>query len=506
MRKNLMMVVMVAVLSLSLTTAQAGLFDDVPEGHWAREAVEELVAKGIIEGHPDGTFKGQGSVTRYALAVTLARALATIDASAPDLAAPDLAALERLSVEFGDELSLLGVKVTALEDEIADAHDQIADIKSCSGEQKQCGGNTFGSVAVSGDAWIHYDNLDYVNDTTDDDQATFYQLAFNLSAHVNDDISTFVRVINDDLSGINFEGVEDTNFGIDLAYLDVKDLFDLADLRIGRQFVAVGHSIVLDDKVDALAFARAIDQVDVTLLLADLPDDGDNENGFSLNGLIADYAIENHSYNMYYLINRQVADVSPSYFGIAAEGHLFDKLGIFKNIDYSLEYGRIDPDTAGAIDGSFFLAEFRWDFTDDLAVTAMFGRGDEEYEPIGIYYWNRRNDMFGNLNIGTLPAGRTSASGSIQGIEDGLLKLDYEINEKITAIFIHEKVAVHDNSIIVPNAFDYKRKTLGIDYQMAPNTVLGVRYDQVAYDVEAVDTVADGGGWSRVRVDISVKF
>lgn len=64
-------------------------------------------------------------------------------------------------------------------------------------------------------------------------------------------------------------------------------------------------------------------------------------------------------------------------------------------------------------------------------------------------YWHRHHDMFGNLDIGTMPAGRTSTTGSLKGIEDGFLKLDYRIDERIIAVFIHEKVAVHDNSAII---------------------------------------------------------
>ena len=48
-----------ALLVLAVVSpAFAQPFADVPTDHWAFDAIAELAAKGIIEGFPDGTFKG----------------------------------------------------------------------------------------------------------------------------------------------------------------------------------------------------------------------------------------------------------------------------------------------------------------------------------------------------------------------------------------------------------------------------------------------------------------
>ena len=53
--------------ALALFAAPAGAFgasyDDLPEKHWAYEAVERMCEKGIVNGYPDGTFKPSGTVT-----------------------------------------------------------------------------------------------------------------------------------------------------------------------------------------------------------------------------------------------------------------------------------------------------------------------------------------------------------------------------------------------------------------------------------------------------------
>jgi hypothetical protein len=124
-------------------TLRAQPFADVPTNHWAYDAIAELAAKGLIEGYPDGTFKGNQPLTRYEMAMVVARIIARIeaiptppppevrradlDAVRRDLTAAtgriavterDIAALQRLVNEFRAELQALGVRVTALEEEL----------------------------------------------------------------------------------------------------------------------------------------------------------------------------------------------------------------------------------------------------------------------------------------------------------------------------------------------------------------------------------------------------
>ena len=44
------------------------MFPDVPENHWAYEAVETMAKTGLVQGYPDGEFKGDRNMTRYEFA------------------------------------------------------------------------------------------------------------------------------------------------------------------------------------------------------------------------------------------------------------------------------------------------------------------------------------------------------------------------------------------------------------------------------------------------------
>ncbi|ACR80191.1 S-layer homology domain-containing protein [Kosmotoga olearia] len=74
-------------LSLVLVLALVGVvfafavdYTDVPEGHWAYNAVMKATAAGLLQGFPDGTFRGTDSVTRYQLAEAMAKLLEYSDA------------------------------------------------------------------------------------------------------------------------------------------------------------------------------------------------------------------------------------------------------------------------------------------------------------------------------------------------------------------------------------------------------------------------------------------
>jgi len=63
----------------------ASPFSDLPDSHWASDAVKMLAALGIVLGYPDGSFKGRNQATRYEVALMVARALEYLDKDIRDL-------------------------------------------------------------------------------------------------------------------------------------------------------------------------------------------------------------------------------------------------------------------------------------------------------------------------------------------------------------------------------------------------------------------------------------
>jgi hypothetical protein len=120
--KRLATLVLAAGFSLSSLlalgqAASATPFSDVPANHWAYQAIQSLAADGLVEGYPDGKFKGDRPLTRYEMAVLVARVIAKLQANGAGFASKaDLDKLQKLIDALKDELDSLGVRVTNLED------------------------------------------------------------------------------------------------------------------------------------------------------------------------------------------------------------------------------------------------------------------------------------------------------------------------------------------------------------------------------------------------------
>lgn len=60
---------------------QTTIFKDVPNDHWAKDAVDMAAQNSIMNGYQDDTFKGDRHVTRYELCVALANMVHFIQSS-----------------------------------------------------------------------------------------------------------------------------------------------------------------------------------------------------------------------------------------------------------------------------------------------------------------------------------------------------------------------------------------------------------------------------------------
>lgn len=95
----------------AMTASAANPFSDVESDSWAYEAVASLSDQNIVEGYPDGTFKGDKHITRYEMAQITARLLAKRDS----LSADQQSVVDKLSRKYANDLSSLGVRISELE-------------------------------------------------------------------------------------------------------------------------------------------------------------------------------------------------------------------------------------------------------------------------------------------------------------------------------------------------------------------------------------------------------
>jgi hypothetical protein len=86
----------------------------VPKEHWAYDAVDKIAKAGLLDGYPDGTFRGRQTVTRYEFAIAITKALERYDKAD----AANKVLLDKLSSEFAAELNRLGTRLEKVEKKI----------------------------------------------------------------------------------------------------------------------------------------------------------------------------------------------------------------------------------------------------------------------------------------------------------------------------------------------------------------------------------------------------
>ena len=161
--KKILAMAAAAALSLGASAMAANPFADVSTSDWAYQAVADLSDQGIVEGYPDGTFKGETNITRYEMAQIIARLMAKED----QYNAEQRATIDKLAGEYADELDTLGVRVSNLEKKV-------------------------GNISWSGDARMQYqDHGDYGDDTWG------ARARINLSGQVNDKVTVEGRLVSE---------------------------------------------------------------------------------------------------------------------------------------------------------------------------------------------------------------------------------------------------------------------------------------------------------------------
>ena len=205
MKKSLVLAMAMA-LGVTASAYAANPFSDVPAGHWAYDSVNKLVAAGVVDGYPDGTYGGDKLMTRYEMAQIVAKAMAKG------------ADVDKLAAEFADELDTLGVRVANLE--------KKAD-----------------NVKITGEIRYHY------ADSSDDFDGWENKLRSRIwvNGQVNDDW-TYTGMIENIQNFANDAGDEDTKF--QRAYVNGK--LGGVKVQAGRYNLNLVDGNVYDNRFDGI--------------------------------------------------------------------------------------------------------------------------------------------------------------------------------------------------------------------------------------------------------------
>ena len=217
--KKILALAAAAALTAGVSAYAANPFSDVTADDWAYQAVSDLSAQGVVEGYPDGTFKGERNMTRYELAQIVARLMAKED----QLNAQQQATLDKLAGEYADELANLGVRVSNLEKKV-------------------------GNISWSGDARMRYINKAETNAK----DAWDGRLRLTVKGQVNDATYVQGRI----LTNMYFKDADKDDGNTIMERLFVNHNFgDKTSVVLGRQDLTVFGGLEYDDAFDGAKLA-----------------------------------------------------------------------------------------------------------------------------------------------------------------------------------------------------------------------------------------------------------
>ena len=215
--KKILAIAAAAALTAGVSAYAANPFSDVSPDDWAYQAVSDLSDQGVVEGYPDGTFKGERNMTRYELAQVIARLMARED----QLNAEQKATLDKLAGEYADELANLGVRVSNLEKKV-------------------------GNISWFGDARMRWKEKGYNTDGSRKADGWDGRMRINAKAQVND--STYVR--GRFTSNMDFKKNENADTKMDVLFVH-HQFGDKVGMNLGRNFLTLGQTgMYYDDFFD----------------------------------------------------------------------------------------------------------------------------------------------------------------------------------------------------------------------------------------------------------------
>lgn len=215
MNKRIMKVAITTALTVAFAVpAFANPFADVPAKHWAYDSVNKLAQAGIVDGYGDGTFRGDKTMTRYEMATIIAKAMTK------SLNADQKATVDKLSKEFGTELTTLGVKVDGLQKQVDNM------------------------VKISGDARVRYGDVDAIGGANTSD----FRARIGFDGKISNNIKFSARVTS---GNVAYDDANVNGIKLDTANVSFKALG--MDTTVGRQDIKVGSGFIMDTQMNGLA-------------------------------------------------------------------------------------------------------------------------------------------------------------------------------------------------------------------------------------------------------------
>jgi hypothetical protein len=354
----------------------------------------------------------------------------------------DLQTLEKLTVEFADELAILGVKVNDLENDIQVMKEDIANLKQDVKTIKETAKDReLDKVRITGDILVR--NLGSYHDKGTKDglgngeisrHKTESVLRLQLNTDINEKISSKIRW---DLVGNNdWDGNNKTTANVKIVYLKFKDMFRFGgDFLFGRDKFFHGHGFVVYDYMDAVSYTKKCGDIDLTLNTF-FEEEGNNSSVLNIFNINADYSRNGHDmYLGIYYNNKRYNDYGDPLEDNRQEvRYEFGSIGNLSNkftYDLGFVYSNIEDGYGPGKNAQGLLGHFAINYDSKKRLTAKFSytcADDESYANIKVKNLNSysmsKETIFDDLYLDSLVA-NADTNRTFQNLRDYKLQFGY---------------------------------------------------------------------------------
>lgn len=523
--KNTSIFASAAMILATAAIASANPFSDVPASHWAYDAVNSMAEKGIVQGFPNGTFKGNQNVTRYQLAMITAKMIANVEQLGGNVSKTDLQTLEKLTVEFADELALLGVKVTALEDDMQVVKEDVAGLKKdVDGIKSYMKNGGVEKVRLSGDMLVRNYGMNHDKGTwagTDNGEDKYHRtetlLRLQMDANIDENVTARARwnIIENDGISNEWHGVNKPTGDVEIAYLQIKDMFSFGgDFKFGRDWFQHGHGFVVHNYMDAVNYTKRCGDVDLALNAFFERQGG--EDYYNIWNINADYSVKNHDMYLgaYYstraydaMNNKLASNKNDMRIELGSSGKVSknDKL----TYDLGAVYSSLEDAKAANKDLEGWLGHVavNYDSKDQLTAKLAYTFADDEssanidVENFNSWYMGPET-IFDDLYLSTMALGN-GTNVNFRNLSDIKLQLGYTLKDNDKHAFRLAYDMVANDKDTIDNAFaeaarrrgagagmfvkDLEAKIITFDYtyKLAENTRIRMGYQNTKVEADA---------------------
>ena len=180
-------------------------FPDVATDHWAYEAVDYLNEEGFVTGYPDGTFKGDRTLTRYEFAMVISRLYDQFldlieDAGGSEPGIDTQMILDTLIEEFQPELDEIrelaesnAERIGVLEGTVGEIDGRVEDLTSRVDSIQQ-------PLHFSGDLRLRFEGK--YPDSGLQTQRPRFRFRYGFTADINDELTAGARFASGEVGGI----------------------------------------------------------------------------------------------------------------------------------------------------------------------------------------------------------------------------------------------------------------------------------------------------------------